>query len=213
MADGTFSVCHDLVMFVLLATLHSEGSVTVTTDLDLLESSLKGDERAFALLFDRHADSAFRYALSRGCTADEAQEVTQEAFIVLWRRLRDVRMVGDSVLPWLLVTVRNIASASRRRISRIATAPLSDYEDLPSADLPPVERLQRAEQLRWVAAALEKLDLTDRRMIELCIYQGLDYQAAAKELGLRPNGVAQRMHRVRNRLKTERSLHEREATS
>ncbi len=72
------------------------------------------DQRAFAPLFDRHGDAVFRYTFTLTRNADPAQDLLQESFITAWKKLADIRLVGDSMLPWLLVACRN-HNANRQR--------------------------------------------------------------------------------------------------
>jgi RNA polymerase sigma-70 factor (ECF subfamily) len=63
-----------------------------------------GDGEAFGLLFDAHHVRVYRHALKLTGSVHDAEEVLAGAFLELWRRRTSVRLVGDSVLPWLLVT-------------------------------------------------------------------------------------------------------------
>jgi RNA polymerase sigma-70 factor, ECF subfamily len=90
-------------------------------DEDLLSLVVDGDARAFALLYDRHSRAAYSlaYRLMNGRQA--AEDLTQEAFIKVWRSAGGYRVGRGSVRTWILSIVRNRAidhfraQASRQR--------------------------------------------------------------------------------------------------
>lgn len=90
----------------------------VESDSALWDRSLAGDGDAFGVLFDRHRDRVFRHACRLAQTRHDAEDVVAAAFLELWRRRAEVRLVDGSVLPWLLVTStnlgRNVARGTRR---------------------------------------------------------------------------------------------------
>src|SRR4051794_16649725 len=70
----------------------------VNPDVELIARSIARDPRAFGDLFDRHSTAVFRFAYSLTHNTTEAQELVQETFVTAWKRLADIRLVGDSVL-------------------------------------------------------------------------------------------------------------------
>jgi len=166
----------------------------MVNDSELIAQS-RGDHSAFAALFDRHSDAVFRYAFGITRNADLAQDLVQETFITAWKRLADIHLVGDSMLPWLIVACRNHgANQSRSRALR-STVPLDDQTPDDSDD--PLTRLQHREELGWVLRAVAELNETDQLIISLCLEQGRSYQEAAKMLGMRTNTLTKRIQRAR----------------
>ncbi len=86
-----------------------------------------GDAQSFAAVFDLHRDRVFRHALRLLGSWLDAEDVAASAFLELFRRRDSVRVVGGSVLPWLLVTTanlsRNAARARRRHRDFLARLP------------------------------------------------------------------------------------------
>jgi DNA-directed RNA polymerase specialized sigma24 family protein len=91
---------------------------SVDPDVALWERSVAGDGEAFGVLFDRHGSRLFRHVCWMVETRADAEDVVAAAFLELWRRRGDVRLVDGSVLPWLLVTAtnasRNVSRGTRR---------------------------------------------------------------------------------------------------
>jgi RNA polymerase sigma factor (sigma-70 family) len=161
------------------------------SDRELMGRVREEDARAFGELFDRHSVAVFRYAWGFVRQDADAQELLQDTFVTAWDRRNHLRLVGDSVLPWLLVTCRNHARNLRRRSSYRLALPLREG-DFARNDPP---------ELRWVRDAIDSLGEADRRVCELCLIDGLSYREAARELGLTPAAVGKRLERARARLR------------
>jgi RNA polymerase sigma-70 factor, ECF subfamily len=87
------------------------------TDQDLVELARSGDAVAFEALVGRHHRAALRAAMAALGSADEADDVTQEAWITAHARLHDFR--GEaSFRTWLLTIVWNKALDRRRQMGR-----------------------------------------------------------------------------------------------
>ena len=177
-----------------------------------LEAAVGGDVAAFDALYQRHVHVVYRHAYSLLGSRREAEEVAQDVFVTLWSKLPSVRIVDRSLLPWLLVTCRHGASNLRRRNALRAHAPLEDADGAPLDDSM-LDRLVQVEELDWVLRAVGELTPTDRRIVELCLFEGRDYRDAAAQLGLSVGAITKRIHRTRTRLREQRSLNEREAST
>lgn len=179
-------------------------------DVELIARSIARDERAFGDLFDRHATAVYRFAYSLTHDNTEAQEVVQETFVTAWRRLADIRLAGDSMLPWLIVTARHHASNLRRSRRRHETLPLDELMRSRGSDRAALEEAHR-DELDWVFDAVRRLSEVDQRIVELCLYEGRTYKEAALQLGLSVAGVTKRVERTRARLRALRDDEQAEA--
>ena len=120
------------------------------------------------------------------------------AFLELWRRRADARVVEGSVLPWLLVVttnvVRNIARARRRY--REVLARLPEPETSRDAGELVADRAEAAGRL----AALSHLTPTDQHLITLVAFDDISLGDAATALGLSYGAAKTRLSRARARL-------------
>lgn len=173
-------------------------------DVELIARSIARDPRAFGDLFDRHSTAVFRFAYSLTHNTTEAQELVQETFVTAWKKLADIRLVGDSVLPWLIVTTRHHARNAQRSRAVHDTLPLEEHILHGGTQLLQTERSADREELDWVFDAVRQLGETDRAIVQLCLYEGLTYKEAAKRLGLTPAAVGKRVERTRSRLRRMR---------
>src|SRR4249920_2566400 len=91
------------------------GSFEDATDRDLIERVANGDEDAFRDLFRRYGAVAKALALRVIRQPFLAEEITQEAFLALWRSPDSYRGDRGSVRAWLMSTVHHRAVDVIRR--------------------------------------------------------------------------------------------------
>jgi DNA-directed RNA polymerase specialized sigma24 family protein len=65
------------------------------------------DTGAFANLYDKHITSVYRYALQMLGSVPDAEDISQEVFVLAWVKRSKIRVVDQSLLPWLLVTTQS----------------------------------------------------------------------------------------------------------
>src|ERR1051325_5626877 len=147
------------------------------TDLELLEASAAGDERAFHALYDRHQSAVYRFALwSTGSTAT-AEEIVQEVFLLLIREPRRYDPSRGALAAFLYGVARQMVRRSRRRPlvqleANGEIAPLWTKASDPFGDL---TLRERQEALRQAVLALP---LRYREAVTLCHLEGMSYNDA-----------------------------------
>jgi RNA polymerase sigma-70 factor, ECF subfamily len=172
---------------------------SIADETALWSRARSGDGRAFAAVFDAHRDRAFRHALRLVASAHDAEDVVAGAFFELWRKRDSVPIVDGSVLPWLLVTVTNLARNSGRGLRRYRAAidRLPRSQDLADPAETAEERIARQELLTAVRGLGER----DAALVVLIALEGLTPTEAAAALGLSPGAARVRLHRARKRLR------------
>jgi RNA polymerase sigma-70 factor (ECF subfamily) len=104
------------------------GGYPLLTDEDLISLVGAGDAFAFSALHDRYSRAT--YSLARRLTGDDqdAEDLTQDAFLKVWRSAGSYRAQRGSVRTWMLSVVRNQSidrlrsQASHRRAQEKADA-------------------------------------------------------------------------------------------
>ena len=186
-----------------------ENAGSETPDEFLVGLFLAGDEMAFERLVVRHRQRVFR--LARRLLGDEsdAQDVTQETFIQVYRKLSSFR--HESLFStWLYRIATNAALMRRRAHSRRRTESLDSFEPrfddtgthaATAAELSIPSLLEEALDARILAervqAAVDRLPDLYRRPFVLRDLEELDTAQVAELLGLQVATVRQRVHRAR----------------
>jgi len=174
----------------------------VTDDATLVAQAAGGSEIAFRSLYRAYVRPVYWIAHGLVGNAADAEDVTQETFLVAWRKLPGLELAGESLLPWLATVCRFQAAnrIRRQRRDRENTSAAAD-ETLPAT----VDVEQQvidgdlAERILQEVAGLGQLD---RDIFRLCAAEGYAYQAAADELGVAHGVVRNRLSRIRTRLRT-----------
>lgn len=173
-------------------------------DRELLARLRHDDEHALSTVFRRYQRPVYWGSFSVLRSHAEAEEITGDVFLTLWRRRQDVEIAATSLLPWLLVTARNLSLNRSRSVNRRREQLITEPEDQLSAPgIDPAEQLLRREleqALQAIAAAMAE---PDRSIYQLCLVDELTYKEAAYKLGLTHGSVRNRLSRLRARLRTE----------
>src|SRR6478736_6180928 len=131
-----------------------------------------GDESAFRELYRAHVRPVYWIAQGILASSADAEDVTQETFVVAWRKLPGLELQGESILPWL-ATICRFQAANRlrqRRRDQAHTAEALD-EDLP-ATVSVEEQVITADLAARIAAEVGTLSELDREIFRLCASEG-----------------------------------------
>lgn len=160
----------------------------------LIARSSRGDEQAFAQLYD--LTSARVFGLARRVVRDPAQaeEVAQEAYLEMWRQSARYDARLGSALAWILTIVH------RRAVDRVRSAQSSTERDTryaavgdgPAYDVVEETVTARLEGAR-VRRALGSLTEVQREAITLAYYGGYTHREVSDLLGVPLGTVKTRM--------------------
>lgn len=164
---------------------------TVAPDLsELFRRAARGDETAFAALYD--ATSARVHGLVLRVVRDPAQseEVTQEAYLEVWRTASRFDPDRGSALSWLM-TIAHRRAVDRVRSAQAATRRDTTYHDQSQhiSHDSTAEAATAALEARRVRQALQALTEVQREAIELAYFGGYTHTEVATMLDL-PVGTA-----------------------
>jgi RNA polymerase sigma factor (sigma-70 family) len=172
------------------------------TDAALLRRTGPGAQAAFGEVVHRHSGPLYAIAYRWLDSVPDAEEVVQDAFLLLWRKRGRIHLVGESALPWLIVTVKHLAANRRRaRIRRAQHESEAAHE--PRFTDVDTDAGAVADLLRRAFDALPPLDA---QVARLCLVEDITSAEAAARLGLTEGAVRNRLSRARARLR--RDLHE-----
>jgi len=165
-------------------------------DEDLMTLVDAKDSDAFAVIYDRHGGAAYSLAHRIVGEAGMAEDVTQEAFLSIWRSTARFDATRGSVRGWMLGIVRNRAIDALRRTAR--PAPKLDLDDDAVLETRPAAQLTEAEAIRRETAdrlrqALGLLPREQSQVIELAYFGGFSHSEIADMLGAPIGTVKGRM--------------------
>jgi RNA polymerase sigma-70 factor (ECF subfamily) len=133
--------------------LENQGSQHVENeDRKLVRRVLAGQTDDFRVLVDRHQQSILRFASGLLGNREEAQDVTQEAFLAAFANLSGYDSSRAAFSTWLFTIARNRCINLLKQNRPIALSELDLIEDVPSAD--PIVRQELSQQLDRALAAL-----------------------------------------------------------
>jgi RNA polymerase sigma-70 factor, ECF subfamily len=166
----------------------------ILADEDLISLVEAADAEAFATLYDRHSRAAFSLAYRMMGERQASEDLTQDAFLKVWRSAGSYRAERGSVRTWILSIVHNRgidqirSQASRRRTQdKIeASAPRSQ----PSEAFAETLRNSQRDQVR---EALDTLPPEQLKILELAYFSGYTHVEISDLLRLPLGTVKGRM--------------------
>ena len=174
---------------------------TTPSDVDLLRRMMAGDEDAFSELYKRRQGGVYRFALQMSGSPAIAEDVTQEAFIVLIRTAERYDPNRGSLSAYMYGIARNYVL--RRLEQDRVFVPLADSTDdgvtppAMIADGDPLGDLTRGERIQTLRDAILALPAHYREVVVLCELHEMSYIEAANVVGCKVGTVRSRLHRAR----------------
>jgi len=165
-------------------------------DEELMPLIGEKDPEAFEVFYDRHGGVAYSLAYRIVGEKAAAEDVTQEAFISIWKSGARFDRARGSVRSWMLSIVRNRAIDALR--SRAGKAPKLSFDDDAILEQRPSEELTDAEAMRRETAtelrgALGELPGEQSKVIELAYFGGFSQSEISRMLGVPLGTVKGRM--------------------
>lgn len=179
------------------------------TDHELVAAVRRGEDSAFEQLYSRYRMRIWSYVGGILHDADRAEDVSQEVFISVLRRLRDTER-PITFKPWIYQIARNACIDELRRARRTHEVPFDPegeaergpdelFSIAPGPELA-VESKQQLEDLRGAFRGLSELH---HRILVLRELEGLSYSQIGTRLGMSRPVVESTLFRARRRLAEE----------
>lgn len=185
----------------------------VALDRLLVDRFRKGDASAFDEMVSRHWDRIYAMVHQLLRNPQDAEEVTQDAFIRAHRGLANFR--GDSAFStWLYQIATNLARNRywywwRRKRDRTVSfdQPVGEDNDTPLSEVfvgeavKPDEEASTQELVDRIAVGMEKLSTRHREILILRNVKNLSYEEISQILGISVGTVKSRIARARDSLR------------
>ncbi|MFT4041855.1 MAG: RNA polymerase sigma factor SigE [Gordonia sp. (in: high G+C Gram-positive bacteria)] len=151
-------------------------------------------------LVREHADRVYRLAYRLSGNQHDAEDLTQETFIRVFRSLSNYR--PGTFEGWLHRITTNLFLDMVRRRSKIRMEALPEEYDRVPAETPDPAQIYAATHLDAdLQAALDSLSPDFRAAVVLCDIEGLSYEEIATTLGVKLGTVRSRIHRGRQTIR------------
>ncbi len=151
-------------------------------------------------LVQEHADSVYRLAFRLSGNQHDAEDLTQETFMRVFRSLKNYQ--PGTFEGWLHRITTNLFLDMVRRRAKIRMEALpEDYERVPGTDMTPEEAYNVANLDPALQRALDDLAPDFRVAVVLCDVVGMTYEEIADTLGVKMGTVRSRIHRGRAQLR------------
>lgn len=174
----------------------------------LAAKAAQGDRGAFRRLVDISHPTVYRLALRITGTESEAEDVVQETYIRVWKKLSTLKD-PTAAFAWVCRIARNVAYDSVRKSSRRRSVSLdakvgeglsSLHELLESEEPGPERRTISRDLAQAVLAVVENLKEKHRTVLLLREVDGMSYEEMATALGCSIGTVESRLFRARKAL-------------
>ncbi|WP_280361014.1 RNA polymerase sigma factor SigE [Nocardia wallacei] len=151
-------------------------------------------------LVREHADRVYRLAYRLTGDPQDAEDLTQETFIRVFRSLSNYQ--PGTFEGWLHRITTNLFLDMVRRRNRIRMEALpDDYDRVPSEGPDPEQVYHDANLDPDLQSALDSLAPEFRAAVVLCDIEGLSYEEIGATLGVKLGTVRSRIHRGRQALR------------
>jgi RNA polymerase sigma-70 factor (ECF subfamily) len=186
----------------MAATEHSSAD-----DATLVQAAQKGDTSAFEELVARHRDRIYARACSMMRNEDAALDLSQEAWVKGWQRLRQFHR-QSSFSTWMTRIVINLCLDELRKQKRQRTDSIEELDEdsggverhMPAVTLNPTERLERGELRQRIERGMDQLSHEHRTVLMLHEFEEMEYKEIAKAMNCSIGTVMSRLFYARRKL-------------
>lgn len=183
---------------------------TFSLDNDLARRAREGDLSAFEQLFNKHQKRVYNIALQMLGDESEAADITQEAFVKVYRSLSKLNS-DAAFVTWLKTITINLCRDILRKRGNTKVSSLDEPKtaddgseiafDVPDSTNDPEKKLQSALVEGAVRSAISRLAPYYREVVVMACIDGMSIDEIAKVLGSPAGTIKSRLSRARTELK------------
>ena len=176
-------------------------STVTATDFDLTQAAAKGDMAAFEEIYQRHHRRVYSICLRMLQNTYEAEDLTQDVFIQLYRKVGSFR--GDSAFTtWLhRMTVNQVLMHFRKRnVKYEKTTEEGDTPDQVVAGTADPEKMPIVDKIA-LENAIDQLPAGYKNVFVLHDVEGFEHEEVARILGCSVGTSKSQLHKARLKLR------------
>jgi RNA polymerase sigma-70 factor (ECF subfamily) len=200
--------------------MSSQPEIPQVPDEVLVRRAQDGDMVAFEELVARHRDKLFARAISMMRNEDDANDLSQEAWVKAWQRLKQFQ--GESSFAtWMTRIVINLCLDQLRKNKRQRAESIQQMEEdvggverqMPTVTFNPTDGLEKTELRARIDRALSQLSYEHRTVLILHEFEDLEYKEVAKRMQCSIGTVMSRLFYARRRMASLMASYKREELS
>ena len=175
--------------------------MTTNDDQIYINRVLDGDSQAFAMLVNRYKDLVFSLALRMLKHKEEAEEVSQDTFIKIYKSLHKFK--GDSKFStWVYKVTYNTCLDRIKKLKRTQnTQQIDEFTEHQIKTLDnALDHIETKERQKALKACIDRLPSDDSFLVTLFYFEELSLEEISEIVGLKPNNVKVKLHRSRKKL-------------
>ena len=179
----------------------SNEQMTINKDQIIINQIIEGDTSAFSVLVDRYKDLVFTLAIQMIKNREDAEEVSQDTFIKVYRSLSKFK--GDSKFStWIYRVTYNTCLDRLKKIKReynvVAIDEFTEHQvkTLDNA----LDKMEEQEHKRKIQECLQLLPSDDSFLLTLYYFEEQSLEEISKVVGLTANNVKVKLFRSRKKL-------------
>ncbi|MEM9680542.1 MAG: sigma-70 family RNA polymerase sigma factor [Bacteroidota bacterium] len=177
--------------------------MTINDDQSCIDKVIAGDHKAFAILVDRYKDLVFTVAFRMLKHREEAEEVSQDTFIKIYRSLQKFK--GDSKFStWVYKVAYNSCLDRIKKNKRTQqTVTIDEFTEHKVKTIDnALHHLETQERQEAIRQCIELLPPDDNVLLTLFYFEELSLEEISKITGISANTVKVKLFRSRKKLLT-----------
>lgn len=179
----------------------SKPQMTTNSDITIINQIIEGNTNAFAILVDRYKDLVFTLALRMLKNREEAEEVSQDTFIKIYKSLRKFK--GDSKFStWVYkVAYNSCLDNIKKNKKRQQDVSIDEFSAIQIDTIDnALDNLEMQERQQTIKKCLELLPSEDSFLLTLYYFEEQTLEEIAKVIGIKANNVKVKLFRSRKKL-------------
>ncbi len=175
--------------------------MTTNNDQYIIEKIINGDTNSYSVLVDRYKDLVYTLALRMVKNREEAEEVSQDTFIKVYKSLSKFK--GDSKFStWIYKVAYNTCLDRIKKYKKEhLSIPIDEFTERHLKTVETVlDIIEKAEKSKAIKQCLELLPSDDAFLLTLFYFEEQSLEEIAEIIGLTANNVKVKLFRSRKKL-------------
>lgn len=167
-----------------------------TQETHLVQLAQNGDEEAFGALYDQHAQAVFRFLAGNLGNSQEAEDLTTEVFLRIWKALPDYESSGTPFSAFIFRIARNMLIDRYRADGRRQPVVSIDDIGLEEVLADPEQKIPDPQEYQTLHTALQSVRSDYREVLVLRFLNDFSIEEIAELMQRSPGAIRVLQHRA-----------------